>query len=429
MRLIVIGAGPGGYETAAEAARRGLEVTLVTSGPLGGTCLNQGCIPTKSLIHSCCELSLTLSEAQETKNAVIAQLQAGIQSLLKSVRLVYGRASFVDSHTVSVDGTLYAADRIIIATGSSGAVLPIPGAELAIGSDDALKLQEVPRRLAIIGGGVIGLEFAGIFRSLGSEVTVIEYCPCILPRFDLDLAKRLKQQLVRSGITILASAAVTSVSRQDGGLKLEYTLKDESRSLDADCVLMAVGRRPNLEGLDLDAAGVEYDRRGIKVDDRMCTSAPGVYAVGDVTGGIMLAHVASAQGLRALNDICGTPDHIDFSVIPAVVFTKPELATVGLTEEDCKERGIEYHTLKSNYRANGKALASACPDGYCKFLVEGAAGDDGRILGCHILGAEASALIHEAAVLMATGTPVSAARWIIHAHPTISEVLLSALRS
>lgn len=432
MRLVVIGAGPGGYETAAEAAKRGFDVVLVSAGPLGGTCLNEGCIPTKSLIHSVSEGSaMSLQEAVSHKSEVVSQLQAGITMLLKKVKVVFGKARFVDAHTVAVDGEdgqaqEFAADKVIIAAGSVGAVLPVPGAELAIGSKEILDLVEVPASLAIIGGGVIGLEFAGIFRSLGTEVTVLEYCPGILPRFDVDAAKRLKQSLVRSGINIVTSAQVTGIVKEDDGLSVQYNLKDEQKSVKAQKVLMAVGRRANVDSLNLADIGIDFDRRGIKVDQQMRTNVPDVYAVGDVTGGIMLAHVATYQGLRALNDICGIQDSINFSAVPAVVFTNPELATVGLTEEDCEARGIAFKALKSFYRANGKAVASGQGDGYCKVLV---GESDGKILGCHMLGAHASDIIQEAAVLISLGATLEQARWIIHPHPTLCEVLQSALHS
>lgn len=432
MRLVVIGAGPGGYETAAEAAKRGFDVVLVSAGPLGGTCLNEGCIPTKSLIHSVSEGSaMSLQEAVSHKSEVVSQLQAGITMLLKKVKVVFGKARFVDVHTVAVDGEdgqaqEFAADKVIIATGSVGAVLPVPGAELAIGSKEILDLVEVPASLAIIGGGVIGLEFAGIFRSLGTEVTVLEYCPGILPRFDVDAAKRLKQSLVRSGINIVTSAQVTGIVKEDDGLSVQYNLKDEQKSVKAQKVLMAVGRRANVDSLNLADIGIDFDRRGIKVDQQMRTNVPDIYAVGDVTGGIMLAHVATYQGLRALNDICGIQDSINFSAVPAVVFTNPELATVGLTEEDCEARGIAFKSLKSFYRANGKAVASGQGDGYCKVLV---GESDGKILGCHMLGAHASDIIQEAAALISLGATLEQARWIIHPHPTLCEVLQSALHS
>lgn len=429
MHILIIGAGPGGYETAVEALRRGHQVTLVTDSKLGGTCLNEGCIPTKSLIYNCCEKSVPLSEAISVKRQVLDQLGAGIETLLRKAEVIYGKASFVDTHTVKVGDRTVSADRIIIATGSVSASLPVPGAELTLNSSQLLEVEEVPSRLTVIGGGVIGLEFACIFNSLGSEVTVLEYCPCILPRFDVDMAKRLKQQLVRSGIKVVTGAAVKAVSRNeassDGSFSVEYELKNQMESIAADCVLMAVGRRPATDSLNLQDVGIEFDRRaGIKVDSRMRTNVPDIYAVGDVTGGIMLAHMASAQGLRALNDIDGTPDSIDFNCVPAVVFTSVELATVGMSEEDCKHSGIAYSVHKSTYRANGKAVASGQVEGCCKVI----AGEDGRILGCHILGAHASDMIAEATALISLGVTLDRARWIIHAHPTLSEVFQAAIR-
>lgn len=413
MRIIIIGAGPGGYETAAEAASRGIETILISEGPLGGTCLNEGCIPTKAL----CAMP---APDQERKEAVISQLRSGIAQLMRNklITLVEGRARLVSPRSVEAAGTIYEADAIIIATGSVSASLPIPGAELAIDSSAMLNLTTVPGRLCVIGGGVIGLEFASVYSKFGSEVTVLEFCPGILPRFDTDLAKRLKASLVKRGISIETSARVTSITEG----KVHWTKGDKEFDTEADCILMAVGRRPNLSSLNLDDIGISYTPRGIAVDANMQTNVPGVYAVGDITGGMMLAHVASAQGRRALNHICGTPDGIDFSVVPAAVFTVPEAACAGKTEEECE--GIEIVTGKANYRANGKAVASGEADGWCKIIAEKASG---RIIGAHILGAHASDLIHEAAVLIALGATARQACDIIHAHPTLSEVLYAAL--
>lgn len=420
MRIIIIGSGPGGYETAVEAARRGIETVIVTKGPLGGTCLNEGCIPTK------CLCSMSFPDLAR-KDAVVSQLQSGIASLLKNklITLVRGEASLIDAHTVSVGGETFTGDAVIIATGSVSASLPIPGSELAIDSSSMLDLSEVPSRLCVIGGGVIGLEFASIFRNFSSEVTVLEYCPNILPRFDLDLSKRLKASLSRRGIKIETAAKVTGISRGQA-LCVSYQKGEKELAVEADCVLMAVGRRPNLSLSGLDALGIEYGPRGIKVDADMQTNVPGVYAVGDVTGGLMLAHVASAQGLRALDHICGKTASVSLDVVPAAVFTVPEVATVGMSEEDCKAAGIAYRALKSSYRANGKAVAMGESDGYCKILAEEATG---RIIGAHILGAHASDLVGEATAYVSLGISVERASKIIHAHPSLSEVLLSALKS
>ena len=375
MRLLIIGAGPGGYETAVEAVKRGMEVTLITEGPLGGTCLNEGCIPTKTFCHyaELIEQNLkagldckpTFAAAAERKQVVVEQLRGGINMLLKGVDVVQGKAQFKDVKTVLCNGTEYTADNIIIATGSVSASLPVPGAESCITSKEILELTKVPESLCVIGGGVIGLEFASIFRSFGSEVTVLEFCPNILPRFDSDLAKRLKQSLSKRGINIEVQAQVTRID----GDTVTYIKKDKEYTVQAEKVLMAVGRRPNTEGLNLEAAGIDYTRKGITVNDRFETSVPGIYAVGDVTGGIMLAHAATYQGIHALNAICGKTDSIRFDLIPAAVFTMPEVAMVGLTEEQCKEQELETRCLKSFYRANGKAVSMDETDGYCKVIV------------------------------------------------------------
>ena len=429
MRLLIIGAGPGGYETAVEAAKRGMEVTLISEGPLGGTCLNEGCIPTKTFCHyaELIEQNLkagldckpSFAAAAERKQAVIEQLRGGINMLLKGVQVVQGRAQFKDAKTVVCNGQEYTADKIIIATGSVSASLPIPGADSCITSKEILDLKEVPASLCVIGGGVIGLEFASIFRSFGSEVTVLEYCPNILPRFDVDLAKRLKQSLSKRGINIEVQAQVTRID----GNTVTYIKKEKEFTVQADKILMAVGRRPNTEGLNLEAAGIDYTRKGITVNDRFETNVPGIYVVGDVTGGIMLAHAATYQGLHALNCMCGQQDSIRFDLIPAAVFTMPEVATIGLTEEQCEEQNLEVRCLKSFYRANGKAVSMDETDGYCKVIV----GSDGVILGAHLMGAHASDIIHEIAAVMNMGGTLEQMQAVIHAHPTLSEVMQSAL--
>lgn len=431
MRLLIIGGGPGGYETAVEAAKRGLEVTLISEGPLGGTCLNEGCIPTKTFCHYAelieqnikagLDCKPSFAAAAERKQAVVEQLRSGIDMLLKNVQVVRGKAEFKDSKTVICNGQEYTADKIIIATGSVSASLPIPGAESCLTSKEILKLTEVPQSLCVIGGGVIGLEFASIFRSFGTEVTVLEYCPNILPRFDVDLAKRLKQSLSKRGINIEVQAQVTRID----GITVTYVKKDKEFTVLADKVLMAVGRRSNVDGLNLEAAGIDYTRKGITVNDRFETNVPGIYAVGDVTGGIMLAHAATYQGLRALNSICGQTDSIRFDLIPAAVFTMPEVATIGLTEEQCKEQNLEVRCLKSFYRANGKAVSMDETDGYCKII----AGQDGTILGAHLMGAHASDLIHEIAVVINLGGTLEKMQSVIHAHPTLSEIVQSTLHN
>lgn len=422
MRILIIGAGPGGYETAAEAAKRGFEVTLVTEGPFGGTCLNEGCIPTKTLVH--CDG--TLAEAQARKAEVVSQLRAGVASLLsnKLITVVQGHAAFRDAKTVVVDGNAYTADKFIIATGSVPAVLPVPGADrpFVLDSTGILALEEVPARLCVIGGGVIGLEFASIFRKFGAEVTVVEYAKEVLPNFDSDLAKRLRLALKARGIAVETGACVTEIG--DGFVR--YEKKGETVDVPCDKVLMAVGRRPRVEDLGLEAAGVTYSRRGIAVDDNLQTNIPDIYAIGDVNARLMLAHVATFQGRRVLNHIQGLPDRIRFDLVPGAVFTVPEAASVGLSEDAAKERGMAVKCLKSFYRANGKAVSMGETEGYCKWVTDA---ESGKILGCHLLGAHSSDLVHEATVLLNFGASVDDLKNIIHAHPTLSEVLESAVLS
>ena len=453
MKLTIIGAGPGGYETALSAARHGIEVTLVSDGPLGGTCLNEGCIPTKALCRAA-EVFETCKDAAQfgidagctfdfqrvmaRKEAVVSQLRDGVAFLMKHklITLVYGRARFVDAHTVRValaEGgeTEIVSDFIFVATGSEPASLPIPGAELpgVVTSREILSLSEIPARLCVIGAGVIGLEFASVFASFGTEVTVVEYCRDILPRFDVDLSKRLKQSLSKRGICIETSAEVQEISRVGDALEVHYLQKDKPCSVVADRVLMAVGRRPALSSMNFDETGIACDRRGVKVNGYMQTSVPSVYAFGDIVGGMMLAHAATFQGIRALNHVLagqpaeGAVDAIDLSLVPAAVFTRPEAAMVGMTEEECKEKELAYKAFKSFYRANGKALSLGEPDGFCKIL---AGSEDGRLLGCHLFGAHAADLVHEVAALMSKGATLADLQALIHAHPTLSEVIQAA---
>ena len=443
--LIIIGGGPGGYETALLAAQRGLAVTLIERGNLGGTCLNEGCIPTKTLCRSAalaCDMkkaaelgvavgdwSVDFPTIMARKNAVVEQLRMGVEALMRhpKISLVTGDARFVDALTVEVAGERYAARDVIIATGSTAATLPIEGVDLpgVVTSKELLDLHELPQRLTVIGAGVIGLEFASIFHALGSNVTVLEYAREVLPHFDTDMAKRLRQSLGKRGIVIETQAAVKSVAKINSSLAVNYEKKGKTLAVEADVVLMAVGRKANVSSLNLDDVGIDYTQRGITVDDNMLTNVPHVYAIGDINGKMMLAHAATFQGVCALNHIMGESCRVRLDVMPAAVFTMPEAATVGLTEEDCKERGIEYVAKKSFFRANGKALSIGEPEGYCKLLVAA----DHRLLGCHILGAHASDVVQEVCALITRGASCDDLALTIHAHPTLSEVVLSAARS
>ena len=429
--LINIGAGPGGYRAAEYAAKQGLKVTIFEGADVGGTCLNVGCIPTKTYVHSA-----TFAEARERMATVVSQLRSGVEGILShpNITLVREKASFVDAHTVSSpqQGRL-GGIPIIIATGSETKWLPIKGIDdpRVVDSTGLLNLDTLPKRLAIIGAGVIGMEFASVFHRFGSEVTVIEYLKECLPALDSDIAKRLRKYLEKQGITFRMKTAVENIA-----------------DIDADVILMATGRKPRTEGLNLEAAGITLAPNGaIPVDDNFQTlsnspclggesgSSPkqgrlgGVYAIGDVNGRQMLAHAAEMQAIRAVNHIMGKQDGIRFDIMPAAIFTTPEAACVGPTEDQLKEQGIAYECRKSFWRANGKALAMGETEGMLKLfftpLSEGQGG--GSILGCHAYGVHAADIVQEVSVLMCRNTTVNQLRDMVHIHPTLSEILKNAV--
>lgn len=444
--LLIIGAGPGGYETAITASRQGKTVILFNGGKLGGTCLNEGCIPTKCLCRNAELVSLfkegdrfgmddftfTLdyNKILSRKNEVVDSLQKGVGMMLEQakVTVVNGVTSFKDSKTVICNSEEYEGENIIIATGSESKSLPIPGHDLAcvMDSTSILDIEYIPDRLTIIGGGVIGMEFASIFSQLGSKVTVIEYMKQILPSFDADIAKRLKQTLAKKGVTIITGAAAKEI-RQNEFYEIEvvYEIKGKESTVVSSDLLMAVGRAPRLKELNLEAAGVKYSSKGIEVNDFMQTNVPGIYAIGDVNGKMMLAHVASAQGERALNVINSESDHLRFDLVPSAVFTNPECGMVGKTEEQCKEEGLDIMIGTSFFRANGKAMAMGETDGVCKLIFKA---ENGELIGAHIMGVEAADLAQQCADLMNRATTLNEMQDIIFGHPTISEVLISACK-
>lgn len=445
--LIIIGAGPGGYETALEAAKAGLSVTLFEGAELGGTCLNAGCIPTKCLVKNAevvsqfknseqfgiddFTFSLDFNKVMERKNNVVETLRAGIAQMMKmaKVNVVKGFATFTDDHTVTCDGEEYTADNFIIATGSVSKALPIPGADLECVMDSTriLSIDHIPESLTIIGGGVIGMEFAGIFSALGSKVTVIEFMKQILPPFDADIAKRLKAALTKQGIKIITGAAATSITQDaDYQCVVNYTVKDKEEQVVSSDLLMAVGRAPRLDTCGLDKAGVEYTKRGIVVDEWMRTNVPHIFAIGDCNARMMLAHVASFQGMHALNAILGHDDDIDFNVVPSAVFTNPECGMAGLTEAQCKEKGMDVKIGQAFFRANGKALAMGESEGLVKLIFDAVSG---CLVGAHIMGVQAADLAQQCADLMSRGTTRDQMLDIIFGHPTVSEVLMAAARN
>ncbi len=432
--LLIIGAGPGGYRAAEYAAQQGLHVTIVEEAEVGGTCLNRGCIPTKTYVHS-----TTFVEAVERQQQVVTQLRSGVESILKhpNITLLRGHASFFDAHTIHVtpsspslpsfspaspssqvcrdsiatpSSSLLSPSSIIIATGSSAKLPPISDITdpRVVTSTELLQLTTLPRRLAIIGAGVIGMEFASIFHRFGTEVTVIEFLKECLPMLDSDIAKRLRKLMEKQGISFRMKTAVQQLS-----------------DIDADTILIATGRRPNTEGLNLTAAGIATDAHGfIPVDDNF-QSGERLYAIGDVNGRQLLAHAAEMQAVRAVNHILGRTDGIRFDIMPAAIFTTPEAASVGPAEDRLKAAGIDYRCRKAFWRANGKALAMGETEGMLKLF----SGADDRILGCHAYGAHAADIIQEVAALMCRDTTISQLRDIIHIHPTLGEILHSAVQN
>ena len=398
--IIIIGSGPGGYRTAAYAAAKGKTVTIFEEGPLGGTCLNVGCIPTKTFARSAeaagemrnaaqlglkaIEPEFSLADIVARKDAIVDQLRQAIDGVLSApgITLVNAKAEFVDDHTVEAAGERYTADNIIIASGSSHKSLRIEALDesMLLTSDTLLSLTDFPRRLVIVGAGVIGMEFASIFRQLGAEVTVVEFLKECIPALDADVAKRLRKVLEKQGVE----------------------------------------RKPNVEGFALEKTSIKYDARGIEVDDDMLTNVPGVYAIGDVNARMMLAHAATMQGLHVVNTIVGVKDDIRLDIMPAAIFTNPEAACVGKTEEQLKADGVDIEVRKKNYRTNGRALAMAEPEGMIKLVADK---NSGEILSCHAYGAHSADIVQEISALMCKHTTVQQLHEMVHIHPTINEML------
>ena len=380
-------------------------MVIVEQDEVGGTCLNRGCIPTKTYVHSA-----SFAEAVERQQQVVAQLRSGVEAILSqpNITLLRGHAEFVDANTVRVGEETVAAKNIIIATGSSAKMPPIDDINdpRVMTSTELLQLKEQPKRLCIIGAGVIGMEFASVFNRFGTEVTVIEFLKECLPMVDSDVAKRLRKLLEKRGITFKMKTAVQHMA-----------------DLDADAILVATGRKANTEGLNLEAAGITLAPNGtIPVDDNYQVVNSKCYAIGDVNGRQMLAHAAEMQALRVINHIVGKKDGIRFDIMPAAIFTEPEAACVGLSEDLVKEQGIDYVCKKSFWRANGKALAMNETEGLLKLFAD----VEGRILGCHAFGAHAVDIIQEVSVLMCRDTTLAQLRDMVHIHPTLSEVLKTA---
>lgn len=444
--LIIIGAGPGGHQAALLAAHNGLQVLIVEQQHPGGTCLNAGCIPTKTLCRNA-EVVSTIQQAdqygvvqngfsidfkamQERKQQVVEQLRNGMKSLLNNPAIEYlqGQASFVDDHTIVVNDKQYTAPNIIIATGSVPRMLNIPGINQpnVLTSTEMLDIASIPPTLAVVGAGVIGLEMASVFAAMGTEVNVIEFLPECLPALDADIARRLRQTISRQlPITFHLSSAVTAID----GESIHFEKKGKVVSIQAHTILIATGRQASIGRLGLEHTNIKHSPKGIEVDDNMLTSVPGVYAVGDVNGRTMLAHAAHAQARRAVNHILHRTDDIRLDVVPAAVFTHPEAASVGPTEQQLEQQGVAFVAKKVHFRANGKALADNQTEGILKLIAE-AKGDDvtkgQRLLACHVCGPHAADIAQLVSALICRHTTVQQLLDITLIHPTVTEILHDA---
>src|SRR5690348_12323241 len=440
--VVVIGGGPGGYVAALRAAQLGARTATVEKDRMGGTCLVRGCIPTKALLQSselytqakggapfglvADNVGFDWGAAQKRKTAVVDQLVKGVEGLLKAggVTSLKGSARLAGKGTVDIDGDQVQAKDIVIATGSAIARIPLKGAELTIDSDQILELKEVPQRLAVIGGGVVGMEFAAMFAALGAKVTVLEMLPQVLAMVDADLVAVYTKHLSGLGGEVHTDSKVAEVVRQNGALQVRFSTGAEGGAVDADQVLLAVGRVPYTQGLDAEKAGVKLDRGRVVVDQHLHTDADGIWAIGDVIGGIMLAHVASYEGVCAVERIAGHSDRVpDYHAAPNCIYTDPEIAHVGLGEKEAREKGIAVKIGKFPFVAAGRALTLGQTEGFVKVLADP---ESGKILGAHIIGPRATDLIAEATLAVQNGLTLEQVDLTIHAHPTLPESFMEA---
>lgn len=447
MRLAILGAGPGGYVSALKAAQLGAQVTVIEDTEVGGTCLNRGCIPTKTLIASSEMLSKVkeldrfgielngsitpnLSKIIDRKNKVVGTLVKGIRGLFKSwgVNLREGRGVLISPNEIEITSRegnreKIEADRMIIATGSRPAqipVFPFDGRKI-ISSTEALELTEIPRSLLIVGAGVIGCEFACIYSELGTEVTIVEMLSRAVATEDFEISELLEKELKKKNIRLITNIKIEKVNIRGDGV---HALLSDGREITAEKVLISIGRDFNSDKIGLETVGINKGKRGeIIVNNKMETNIPGVYAIGDVTGGMLLAHIASKQGLVAAKNIMGIDSAIDYSVVPAAIFTSPEIASVGIRQHQAEEKGIKFRTGHFQFRSLGKAHAMGEITGFIKILSEESSD---RIIGAHIIGPHASDLIHEAAVAIKKELTVKDIAETIHAHPTLSEGIMES---
>lgn len=439
--IAVIGGGPGGYIAAIRAAKAGKKTVVVENKEMGGTCLNRGCIPTKALLYSSdvyaelksakkmgiildgCELQY--KKMAKRKDKVVKTLRSGVQNLVtgNGAEIVHGKAVLTGEHTFRVGGEDFEADQIILASGSRPAAIPVPGADLpgVLNSDGVLSMEQCPSSMVIIGGGVIGIEFATLFNNLGVKVTVIEMLPQILHGNDPDICSSMRELLEGRGIEIHTGARLLEIKE---GLTCIFEEDGTQKEAEGEVVVMAAGRKPETEDLNLEAAGVKTQKGFVVVDEEMRTSVPHIYAIGDITGKQQLAHVASAQGMiAAKNAAYQEHHHMDYSAVPGCIYSNPEIAAVGLTEEQAKEAGYQVKTGRFNVSGNGRSLAISCQDGFAKLVADA---ETGRILGCHIMAPHATEMIGEAVIAVQKHMTAEELGEIIHAHPTVSEIIMEA---
>jgi dihydrolipoamide dehydrogenase len=449
--LAIIGAGPGGYVAAIRAAQRGAHVALIEKDKLGGTCLNRGCIPTKAMVQDaevfaaassgayCVEtdtpLRVNFSRLMARKREAVDGLVGGIAYLLETyqVQRISGHARIVRPGQIEVAGPdgieSIEAPALIIATGSVAARPPIPGLELpgVLNSDELLEIESLPESLVVVGASVVGIEFACIFHALGTDVSVLGR-QTFLKGAEPQLAKRFQALLSRRGVAVTIGLDFDRIERtSEGRLRVHYTRRGQAAFAEGELVLVSTGRRPFSEGLDLETLGVRMNGPAIVVNEYLETSVPGIYAIGDCTGGYLLAHVASYEAEVAVDNILGGRRQTDYTVVPNCIFTMPEIAGVGLTEAEAKEKGLDYRATRFPFSVNGRAVAMGEPEGQVRLICERtAAGEAGRVLGVHIMGPHASDLIAEAALAMRLGATAEQIAQTIHAHPTVPEALMEA---
>lgn len=457
MRIVIIGGGPGGYVAAIRAAQLGAEVTLIENRHIGGTCLNVGCIPTKVLLNTmdlidvlkndAKEFGIIISEydadwskLQKRKNKIVKKLVGGINGLLKNnnITKIMGIGSFLNDHQIRVESQnvedkpaevkVLDFDFAIIATGSTPVIIPIPGVDLPgiITSEEALSLDSVPESMCIIGGGVIGCEFASIYNAFGCKVTIVEMLPDIVANMDGDIVKPLKDKLLKEGVEIFTSTKVDAIQKTTEGLSVETSSKEGERSFPAEKVLLSIGRKPIIDTLNLDKIAIETERGAIKVNKNMRTNINNIYAIGDCNGGAMLAHVASAEGIVAVESMMGKKPNIDFKTIPYCVYTKPEIAGVGMTEAEAKANGYDVKIGLFPMYINGKAMIMGETTGVVKYIADASTGE---ILGLHMAGPRATDLIVEGGLAIRLEATVEELMAVIHAHPTVGEALQEAVHA